>query len=108
MRKVQEARRLSLAEEITEHIREDALEEALDRLYEFIANDLDVSGLDVDRIELLDEINSHMGAVTGSERNVRKGMISKEDGQVEGRRITAAIQNIVGQVDRRRRALQAS
>jgi hypothetical protein len=99
LRQVQEERRVSIADEIAEHIRRDEIEDALDRLYDFVDNDVAADALDTEKVELLNEINSHIGVITRSEKNVRRGIVSKEDAEVERQRVVMAIQSIVSEVD---------
>jgi len=99
LRQPQEERRVSIAEEIAGHIRRDDIKKALDRLYAFVDNEVPADALDGDKGDLLNEINGQLGRVNRSEKDFRKGTVSKEEAGVERQRIIQAIQEIVSVVE---------
>ncbi len=98
LREKKAARERSIKDLVDARIREGDLEEALDTLYGFIDGSVDESSLGADKTELLNEVNSHIGVLARNEKNIRKGVIKKEDAEVERRRIVDAIQLIVSGV----------
>ena len=78
--------------EIKALIKQDEVEEALDRLYQFLEKMEEQVFRDKaeDKQEWLDELDGHIAKFNRNEKNLRKGIISEEAANVEKNRIIEA------------------